>query len=144
MKAYFDTAVLVAACIADHPHYRPAVTALEAAHTRKVEACVAAHGLAEFYSVLTRTPFSPPVFPHEAWQFVADNIVPVFEIVSLSSQEYQESIQRCAQSGWTGGRVYDVLHLKCAQKANCDRIYTFNVRRFRQLAPELSECIHAP
>jgi hypothetical protein len=35
--------------------------------------------------------------------------------------------------------------LRCAQKADCDRIYTFNVKDFRSLAPAgLAEKIAAP
>jgi hypothetical protein len=35
-----------------------------------------------------------------------------------------------------GGLVFDALHLHCAEKAQCDRIYTFNVKDFRALAPD--------
>jgi hypothetical protein len=37
-----------------------------------------------------------------------------------------------------------VLHLDSAKKAACDRIYTFNVRHFQQLAPELRGLIGSP
>lgn len=144
MKVYFDTPVLVASCVADHPHHGQGVTALHAVHAKKVEGYVSAHGLAEFFAVLTRTPFTPPIFPHEAWQLLCENILPNFEIVTLSSKEYQEAIHRCSQNGWAGGRVYDVLHIRSARKAACDRIYTFNVRHFQQLAPELRDRIGTP
>jgi hypothetical protein len=35
-----------------------------------------------------------------------------------------------------GAIVFDALHLRCAQKSACDRIYTFNVKDFRGLAPD--------
>jgi len=51
----------------------------------------------------------------------------------------------CAIAGWTGGRIHDAMHLRCAQKAQCDRIYTFNVKDFRTLAaPEMLSRIAAP
>ena len=144
MKAYFDTAVLVAASVADHPHHGQALALLSAARTKRVEAYISGHGLAEFYAVLTRTPFTPPIYPSEAWQLLAENILPCFEIVALSAKEYEETIHRCAQKGWTGGRVYDALHIYSAQKAACAKIYTLTVRHFRQLAPELADRIFTP
>jgi predicted nucleic acid-binding protein len=96
---------------------------------------VSAHGLAETYSVLTRTPFTPPLYPSEAWTILERSILPYFTVVPLDADEYQEVLREAAVRGWAGGRVYDLLHLKCAQKERCDRIYTFNVRHFREMAP---------
>ena len=144
MKVYFDTAVLVAASIVDHPHYVQAITALRSVRARKMEAYISCHGLAEVYAVLTRAPFTPPIHPSEAWQLLAENFLPYFEIVSLTAKEYEETIRTCAQRGLGGGRIYDALHIRCAQKAACTRIYTFNVRHFQQLAPELADRMSAP
>lgn len=144
MKAYFDTAVLVASCVAGHPHYQRAVEAVRRVHAKSTDGVISAHGLAECFAVLTRTPFIPPVFPDQAWQFLSDNILPVFEVVTLSTIEYRDAIHRCSQSGWGGGRIYDVLHIYSARKAACERILTFNVKHFQQLAPELIDCIGSP
>lgn len=144
MKVYFDTAVLVAASVADHPNYLQAHAALQAVHGKKISAYVCAHGLAELYSVLTRAPFTPPIYPAEAWQLITENILRRFEIVTLSARDYSEVIQSCAKLGWTGGRVYDALHLRCAEKSGCARIYTFNVKHFKALGPELADRISAP
>jgi hypothetical protein len=40
-----------------------------------MEAHISSHGLAEFYAVLTRTPFTPPIYPSEAWQLLTENIL---------------------------------------------------------------------
>jgi predicted nucleic acid-binding protein len=144
VKIYFDTAVLVAASVADHPNYVQAAAALQAVQDKKIEAYVSAHGLAELYSVLTRAPFTPPVYPAEAWQLISENILPYFEVVTLSAKEYSDTIRSCAKLGWTGGRLYDALHLRCAQKSGCSRIYTFNVKHFKALAPEMADLISAP
>ena len=53
------------------------------------------------YSVLTRTP----------------------ELVTLTAKEYQAA-RNCAISAWAGCRIHDAVHLRYAQKAGCDRIYT--------------------
>ena len=65
--------------------------------------------------------------------------------MTLTSDEYQEVVRNCAINGWVGGRVHDSVHLRCALKAGCDRIYTFNVKDFRALAPAgLADKIAAP
>jgi predicted nucleic acid-binding protein len=141
---YFDTAVLVASSIAGHPHHREALAALESVHGKAAVGFTSGHGLAEMYAVLTRTPFTPAIYPSEAWELISGNILPYFEISSLPGKIYQKTIEDCAKRGWIGGRVYDALHLSCAKEAGCDRIYTFNVKHFQQLAPELAGIIGAP
>ncbi|HKW74867.1 MAG TPA: PIN domain-containing protein [Terriglobales bacterium] len=144
MKAYFDTTVLVAACIIGHSHHNQAAAVMQTTRTKKLNACTSVHALAEFYSVLTRAPFTPPVYPSEAWQLLSTNILPSFDLITLTPKEYLEAIQNCALQGWSGGRVYDALHLRCAQKFGCDRIYTFNLRHFKQLSPELADRVISP
>jgi hypothetical protein len=78
------------------------------------------------------------------WKLLSLNVLPYFQIVTLTPEMYRETIQECADRGWIGGRIYDALHLCRAKKAACDRIYTFNVRHFQQLAPDLAERIGAP
>jgi len=97
---------------------------------------ISAHGLAEVYAVLTRAPFVPPIYPSEAWQILDCSILPHVDIVVLAAAEYKELVRKCAEEGQIGGRVYDEIHLRCARKAGCDRLYTFNVRDFRALAAE--------
>jgi hypothetical protein len=80
----------------------------------------------------------------EAWKLLSMNVLPYFQIVTLTPEMYRETIQECADRGWIGGRTYDALHLCCAKKAACDRIYTFNVRHFQQLGPDLADRIGAP
>jgi hypothetical protein len=57
---------------------------------------------------------------------------------------YRDTIESCANHGWIGKRPYDALHLSCARQAACDRVYTFHVRHFQQLAPDLAGRIGAP
>jgi predicted nucleic acid-binding protein len=113
-------------------------------HEKKLAACISGHGLSEVYAVLTRAPFTPPVFPLGAWKLLSMNVLPFFEIVTLTPQMYVSTIKRCANHGWLGGRIYDALHLACAKQAACERIYTFNVRHFQQVAPDLADRIGAP
>jgi predicted nucleic acid-binding protein len=144
MRVYFDTAVLVAGTIEDHPHYAQSDAALESVREKKIEGFVSGHGLTEAYSVLTRTPFKPPIHPALAWKVLEEDVLPYFNIISVTPQMYRETIRDCADKGWIGGRIHDAIHLRCAREADCERIYTFNVRHFQQLAPDLAKRIGAP
>jgi predicted nucleic acid-binding protein len=142
---YFDTSIVVAAAVTQHPHNAPALAVLEELVSRKHRGYLSAHSLTEVYSVLTRTPFKPPLYPSEAWQIIEQMILPHMELVTLTPKEYREVVRHCAVSGWAGGKVHDAVHLRCAQKAGCDRIYTFNVKDLRALAPpELADRVALP
>ena len=142
---YFDTSVLVPAAVTHHPHNAQALALLEELVSRKHRGYISAHGLTEVYSVLTRTPFIPPLYPSEAWQIIEGMILPHMALVTLTPAEYRDVVHHCAISGWAGGRVHDAVHLRCAQKVGCDRVYTFNVKDFRALAPSgLADKIAVP
>jgi predicted nucleic acid-binding protein len=49
-----------------------------------------------------------------------------------------------ADCGLPGGQVYDALLLACARKSGADAIYTWNLKHFRQLAPDLAKRIRTP
>jgi predicted nucleic acid-binding protein len=145
MNWYFDTSVLVPAAVALHPHNASALAVLEELVNRKHRGFISAHSLTELYSVLTRTPFKPPLYPSEAWQIIEQMVLPRMELVTLAAKEYKEVVHECAVGGWAGGRIHDAVHLRCAQKASADRIYTFNVKDFRSLASGgLADRIAAP
>jgi len=142
---YFDTSVLVAAAVTHHPHNAPALAVLEELVSRKHRGYLSAHSLTEVYSVLTRTPFKPPLYPSEAWQIIEQMILPHMELVTLTPRDYREVVRHCAVNGWVGGKVHDAEHLRCAQKVGGDRVYTFNVKDFRALAPsDLADKIAMP
>ena len=54
--------------------------------------------------------------------------------MELTTDDYKAMLQSSADAGLIGGVLFDALHLHCAQKAGCDRIYTLNVKDFRALA----------
>ncbi len=146
MRTYFDTSIFVAASVEGNAHHSQALAVLELAKSAEMknENYVSGHGLAEAYSVLTRTPFRPTVYPAEALKILDENIRPYFQLVTITPQMYIETIRECAEGGWIGGLIHDAIHLRCAREADCERIYTFNVRDFQQLAPDLAKRIGAP
>lgn len=145
MNWYFDTSVLVPAAMTRHPHNAPALAILEEMVARKHRGCTSAHSLTEVYSVLTQTPLKPPLYPSEAWQIMESMIFAHMDLVTLTPMEYQEVVRQCATGGWVGARIDDAVHLRCAQRTGCDRIYTFNVKDLRAMAPaHMADKISAP
>ncbi len=145
MKAYFDTNILVAASIQDHQHHEQSFDLIRAVREGALQGYTSTHGLAEFYSVLTRAPFTPRIHPAEAGRLLDNNILPYFNLVALSAADYKTVLRTCTNAGLVGGVVFDALHLHSAIKAGCDRVYTLNVKDFRALAPkELQAKITAP
>jgi predicted nucleic acid-binding protein len=105
---------------------------------------ISTHGLAEVFAVLTGTPFPSRLSPAEAWQILQENVLQLFEVQSLSRADYTDVLRKCAAQGLSGGPVFDAIHLHAARKANCARIYTFNVDDFRRVAPDLHDRIFRP
>jgi predicted nucleic acid-binding protein len=92
------------------------------------------HSIAELFAALTRLPVQPRIHPVEAARIVTENILPHFEFLSLGKEDYLEALDTMAAGGWIGAKIYDALLLRCAAKCAVERIYTFNLGDFRQLA----------
>ena len=144
MKVYIDTNVVVARSITQHEHYPRAIELFAEIERRQWSPAISTHGLAEIYAILTRAPYQPRISSAEAWGIIEKNILVRFEIEPLTRSDYTRILRECAALGWTGGRIYDAIHVHAARKAGCSRIYTFNVQDFRQLAPDLLDRIMAP
>jgi predicted nucleic acid-binding protein len=65
-------------------------------------------------------------------------------VISLDGEEYLETIDAMSRRGLSGAVVYDALILACARKARAERIFTWNLRHFRMVAPDLTAKIMAP
>jgi len=65
-------------------------------------------------------------------------------VVTLTTREYLTTIRKAADAGCTGGMIYDALLLACARKSGADLIYTFNIKHFTRVAPDLADRIQAP
>lgn len=144
MRLYFDTSVLVSLAVAHHPHHHLAYAAFRQVTTSGHEGFVSAHGLAETFNTLTRLPITPMVHPTEAYRFVSETIVGNCAVVCLVEKDYLATLEAAAKTGLRGGVIYDALQLRCAEKARCDRIYTFNISDFVRIAPHLRKQIVRP
>lgn len=93
------------------------------------------HSIAEVYASLTRLPVQPRIHPLEAVRIVTDNILAHFEVVPIGKEDYMEALNTVGSGGWCGAKIYDALLLRCAARCTVERIYTFNLGDFTQLAP---------
>jgi predicted nucleic acid-binding protein len=144
VKFFFDTSVLVAAAVVHHRHHVAGSAAYRQVMSGRHSGVVSVHGLAETFSALTRLPVIPMIHPTEAYRYLTETVVPHCETVTLEEDDYLAILESAAKAGLRGGIVYDALQLRCAEKARCDRIYTFNLTDFVRLAPQLQNKIVSP
>jgi predicted nucleic acid-binding protein len=138
---FLDSSVWVASFSDRHPHHeesRPLLAGLR----RSGSAC-AVHSLAEVYASLTRLPGESRAHPREAMRYL-ESMQQHTTVISLDGREYFETIDAMSRRGMTGAVVYDALLLACARKVGAERIYTWNLRHFRAIAPDLAEKIVTP
>jgi predicted nucleic acid-binding protein len=138
---FVDTTVLLAAATADHVHHAPS-RKLVLGLRRQHGAC-AAHSLAELYSTLTRMPFPQRRNASQAMFFVAD-VQARLTPIALTSGEYFAAISEYSAMGVVGGAIYDALIAHCALKARAEKIFTWNVRHFRQFGPDVEKKVRTP
>ena len=92
---------------------------------------------------MTALPVKPLIPPEQALLFV-EEIRNRLSLVSLGPEEYYETIQKAADRGLTSGRIYDALLLSCAAKSQAEIIYTWNLKHFHSIAPNLAAFIRTP
>jgi predicted nucleic acid-binding protein len=144
VNLFFDTSVLVAGSSATHVHHPQALAALKSLRDGQNRGWMSQHAVAETYAILTSAPLTPRIHPSEALRIIETNILPHIKIVALRPEDYTEAVRDMAAGEWRSGKIYDALHLRCAERQPIDRVYTFNVREFQQLAPHLKGKICAP
>ena len=141
MKAFLDTSVLVPTFYGDHEHHDESIALF--LRFGKSEACCAAHSLAEVYSVLTGMPGKNRVSGDEAVLFLG-NIRERLTLIALNSDEYFATMEAASAVGLAGGSIYDALLGQCALKSGARNIYTWNLKDFKRLEPEVARRVRTP
>ncbi|MBM3181229.1 MAG: type II toxin-antitoxin system VapC family toxin [Chloroflexi bacterium] len=144
MKILLDTSILVAAMVEAHPFHEQGLIWLKRVTNGADEGVIAAHSLAELYSILTTLPVQPRISPDEARRLIQHNVIQKFDVITLTSQDYTEVIELLAEIGIIGGATYDALILRAAAIAKVDLVVTLNERDFRRVYPDLADKIVAP
>jgi predicted nucleic acid-binding protein len=144
VKVVFDTSALVAAMVEGHPLHERSLPWLEKARRGALEYVVAAHSVAEVYTVLSSYPTRPRLTPGLAARLVHDNVAAVAHVVPLTATDYASVVRGVAELGLSGGVVYDALVAQAARKTNADRLLTLNPRDFLRVWPEGADVVFAP
>jgi predicted nucleic acid-binding protein len=141
MKWFFDSSVLVPALLPDHVHHARSFAVFAAASQRN--AGCAAHTLAEVYSTLAKYPGKERISAEYA-ALLVQQLEEKLTLVWLDGNEYRAAVRRMATMGIVGGAVYDGLIAACALKAGTRHLYTWNVRHFDLLGPEIQKIVTVP
>lgn len=143
MRVYFDTNVLVAASIRQHPNFERADALVRRCVDGLDEGIMHAHSLLEYHSAVTQLPGAVAVSPQVVESLLGTAILPYVRIAHLSGKQIREVQARAGQIGLIGGIIYDFYHLAVAEKECVDRLYTFNIAHFRRIAPDAMKDIIA-
>ena len=140
-KLAFDTSVLVAALVEDHPDHSRAAAWLR--EPKSVARIASAHAFAETWAVLTAMPIEPRI----SGQVALTALQRLGKIVSFVPPEkttHAAAAARCSNLGLRSGAIYDALHLVCAESEHATCLLTFNERDFTRLAEASSPRIVVP
>jgi predicted nucleic acid-binding protein len=138
---FLDTSVLIATAQVSHERHTPSRELWNRCTAQ--QAAISTHTIAEVYSTLTAMPPDLRLAPRNA-VLAVETFLKRVTTVTLSTEEYMETLRRTASLGHSSGMVYDALHLACARKIAAEKIYTWNVRHFQLVAPDLAERIVTP
>ena len=144
MRILADSNILIAGLIRTHVHHSVVSPWMQAFRAKRVELILAAHSVAETYSVMTRGPFQPTMTPAEVWNLIQANILPIADIQSLTQTECLTTLAHLAAKGLGGGLVYDSLIAQVAELATVDLLLTFNTKHYLRLPSAGSLRIESP
>jgi predicted nucleic acid-binding protein len=120
---------MVAVLCGWHERHKETIACMERMGKDGAQAVLAAHTLAETYSVLTRLPSPFRLSEGDALELLRLNWSKA-QIVSLSATEYWAMLRECRDLGVSGGQVYDALIAACARKAKAGVLLTWNTDHF--------------
>jgi predicted nucleic acid-binding protein len=138
---FLDTSVLIATAQVTHERHLASRELWNRCAGQP--AAVSTHTIAELFNTLTSMPPPFRLAPRDAVLAVETFLLRLTP-VTLTAEEYMETLRRTANLGRSGGIIYDALLLACARKAKAERIYTWNARHFQMAAPDLAGRIVTP
>ena len=133
MKAFFDTSVLIPAMVDQLDNHPRCFSTFQEYSGAGHEGYCSTHVLAECYSVMSALTLRRRISPSDAGQLIRDTVAGRLTVVPVGTEEYLEAIDRVIAGGLVSGIVYDALHLIAAERAGCERLYTFNTEHFQRI-----------
>jgi predicted nucleic acid-binding protein len=125
-----DSSVMVAAVCSWHEHHLAAIGEIERRLRRRETMMVAAPTLVETYAVLTRLPSPHRLSSQDARNLIEGNFLKEYPCIALDENDYRRLVLEAPGKDVSGGRTYDWVIARCAQKAKSSALLTFNVRDF--------------
>jgi len=141
VKAFFDSSVLVPVFYGDHERHERSIVVFK--KYGKAQASCGAHTLAEVYSALTRMPGRHRISAEQAILFI-ETLRERLAVVSLDAEEYWHGLKKYADLGIVGSTIYDAMLGYCALKSKAETIYSWNLRHYQQLGPEVVKRLQTP
>ena len=135
--------MLVAAFEVSHPRHTVCLPWLQQAQTEQIQGLIATHTLAELYSVLTRLPVRPRISPELAQRLISENLER-FEVIPLTTEDYQMVLAQMVNLNLTGGGIYDALIAQAAVKAEANTLLTLNPNHFTRLGEDMARLVQVP
>ena len=145
MKVFLDTNILIAASIRQHPQFAAADRVIQRCADKEDEGVIHSHSLLEFHSAITQLPEGLAVPPGQVGVLLKEGLLPFLRCVNLTVKQIHQVQKRAGELGLMGGVIYDLYHLAVAEKESVEKLLTFNVLHFQQLAsPEWQSRISRP
>lgn len=143
MSSYLlDTSCLVAAVCAWHRFHDATRREIERRRAAGQTLVLAAHSLAETFSVLTRLPEPHRLRPDDALTLIEANWGET-RLVALGAKDYRETLRQCRDARIGGGAVYDALIAACARKARVATLVTWDLEGFERFLED-EPAVRAP
>lgn len=143
MSAFLlDTSCLVAAVCGWHRDHDATRRDIERRGAAGESLVLAAHSLAEAFSVLTRLPEPHRLRPEDALALIEANWGET-RLVALTGSDYRSTLRRCRDAGISGGAVYDALIAACARKARAETLVTWDPAGFERFLED-EPAVRAP
>lgn len=74
-----------------------------------------------------------------------EHVATAFAPVTLDVGDYLWVLRHVAGMEARSGQIYDALILKCAERANAEAVYTWDIRHFKRIAwPEMADRVRVP
>jgi len=141
VRSFFDTSALIPVFLEEHVHHEASLKAFLSAE--KQSGFFGAHTLGEMYATITRLPGKHRLSGEQVMLFL-ENVLERLTPIALSASGYYQLIKICAGRGIVGGAIYDALLSECALKAKADVLFTWNIRHFQHLGPEIVKRLRTP
>jgi predicted nucleic acid-binding protein len=142
-KVLFDTSVIVAGLWLEHPEHQKCLPWLQQVQTQAIQGIICTRTLAELYRVLTSLPIKPRLSPRITKQLIDTNLKH-FEIIPLTTEDYQQVVEQMVKLNIMGGVIYDALIAQIAIKHNIDQIVTLNAKDFTRLSNQIAQLVIVP